>query len=246
MKTANPTLGQDTFSSVRGTTQGEAMTVGGVVSKTGILLCLCVASAAWVWMKFLKSGDPAAVNGWAIGGAILGFIIAIATTFKKEWAPVLAPVYALAQGLFIGAISAVMQAAYPGIVIQAATCTFGTLAVMLFAYQSGLIRPTETFKMIVVSATGGIALVYVISFILSFFGIHASFIYGNGLFSILFSVFVVAIAALNFVMDFDFIEQGAIRGAPKFMEWYGAFALMVTMVWLYIEFLRLLSKLRER
>jgi uncharacterized YccA/Bax inhibitor family protein len=244
MKTANPVLSQDVFRQSR--SQGLGMTVQGTALKTGLLLILAVLSASWLWLKFVKTGNPAVVQGWMMGGMIVGFILAICTTFKKEWSAITAPLYAIAQGLFIGGISAIMETAYPGIVVQAATCTFGTLAAMLFVYQSGLIRPTETFKMIVVSATAGIALVYFIGLIVSFFGVNMSFLYGNGLFSILFSVFVIGVAALNFVIDFDFIEKGAKSGAPQYMEWYGAFAMMVTMVWLYIEFLRLLAKLKSR
>lgn len=251
MRTSNPTLGNDAFSAPgwrrADTTLSDRMSVQGVVLKTGLLLLLCLLSAGWIWMKFSKPGaDLSAINGWSLGSVLIGFVIAIVTAFKKEWAPVTAPLYAVVEGVFIGAISLVLEMSFPGIVLQAAACTFGTLAAMLFAYQSGLIRVTDTFRMVVVAATGGIAIAYLIMIALSFFGVNISFLTGNGLFSILFSVFVVAIAALNFVLDFDFIDQAANRGAPKYLEWYGAFALMVTMIWLYIEFLRLLSKLRSR
>ncbi|MGA8165437.1 MAG: Bax inhibitor-1/YccA family protein, partial [Waddliaceae bacterium] len=204
-------------------------------------------TAGWTWMKFFQSGsDPASVTGWMMLGLIGGFIFAMVTIFKQEWAPVTASLYALCEGFFIGGVSSLFEAKYPGITIQAAALTFGTLLSMLVAYRSGAIRATEGFKLGVVAATGGIALFYFIAIILSFFGIPVSIIYEGGVLGIAFSLFVVAIAALNLVIDFDLIEQGARRGAPKYMEWYGSFALMVTLIWLYIEFLRLLSKARSR
>jgi uncharacterized YccA/Bax inhibitor family protein len=204
-------------------------------------------SAGYTWMKFYQSGGQAAsVSLLMLVGIIGGLILAIATAIKQDWAPVTTPFYALFEGLFVGGISAMLDASFPGIVIQAAGLTFGTLASMLFLYQSGIIKATEGFKMGIFAATGGIAIVYLVTFILSFFGIYVPAIYGNGWMGIGFSLFVVAIAALNFIIDFDFIEQGARRGAPKYMEWYGAFALLVTLIWLYVEFLRLLSKLKER
>lgn len=248
MRSSNPALPTNTFSSLRYTAErGDAMTVQGTVYKTLMLLTLVILSAGWTWMKFYQSGGNAAVVApWLMVGVIGGFVMALVTTFKKEWAAVTAPIYAVLQGLFIGAISAQLEMAYPGLVIQAAGLTFGTLFAMLVAYQSGWIRPTQKFKMGVMAATGGIMLVYLVAFVLSFFGIHASFLYGSSLLSIGISLFVITIAALNFIIDFDFIEQGANQNVPKYMEWYGAFAMMVTLIWLYIEFLRLLSKLRER
>lgn len=248
METSNPVLQSDTFKrSQEAIRSGDVMTVQGTVIKTALLLMLVVLGAAWTWNIFLKSGsNPASINAWLIGGAIGGLGLALVTTFKQTWAPITAPLYAAVEGLFIGAISAVMEQAFPGIVIQAATLTFGTLAAMLLLYQSKIIQVTDTFKMIVASATGGIFIAYLITWGLSFFNIQVPFIYGNGISGIVFSLFVIAVAALNFVLDFDFIEKGSKQGAPKYMEWYGAFALMVTMIWLYIEFLRLLSKLRSR
>jgi len=183
---------------------------------------------------------------YILGGAIGGLVFAIATIFKKEWAPVTAPMYALTEGFFLGAISAIFEHRFPGIVMQAVMLTFGTLFALLFAYRSGLIKATENFKLGVVAATGGIALVYLASIVLSFFDIRVPFIHESGVIGIGFSLFVVVIAALNLVLDFDFIESGVEQKAPKYMEWYGAFGLMVTLVWLYVEFLRLLSKLQSR
>jgi uncharacterized YccA/Bax inhibitor family protein len=178
-------------------------------------------------------------------GVIGGLIFCLITSFKSEWAPITAPIYALLEGLVIGGLSAFFEMAYPGIVVQAAGLTFGTLFVMLMAYKSGLIQATEKFKLGVIAATGGIALLYLVSLVMSMFGKPIGFIHEGGTFGILFSGFVVVIAALNLVLDFDFIRQGSEQGAPKYMEWYGAFALIVTLVWLYLEILRLLAKLRK-
>jgi uncharacterized YccA/Bax inhibitor family protein len=173
-------------------------------------------------------------------------IFGLITIFKKNWAMYTAPIYAILQGLFLGGISAIFENQYPGIVIQATGLTFGTLASLLVLYKTGVIKPTENFRLMVVSATMGIALLYVVSFIMSMFGSGIGFIHDNGIFGIGFSLFVVGIAALNLVLDFDFIEQGSENNAPKYMEWFGAFALMVTLIWLYLEMLRLLAKLRSR
>ena len=248
MRTSNPTLNPEVFSGLRHVSdRSEAMTVSGVINKTAILLFLVLLSAGWTWNVFVQSGmNPASVSGYMMGGVIGGLIAALVTVFKKEWAPYTAPVYALLEGLFIGGVSSLFEANYPGIVIQATMMTFGTLAVMLAVYKSGLIEVNDKFRIGVVAATGAIALVYFISFIASFFGASMSFIYGSGLFGIGFSMVVVGIAALNLLLDFDLIEQGASHGLPKYMDWYAAFSLMVTLIWLYVEILRLLSKLRER
>lgn len=225
----------------------NTMTMGGTVNKTGILLLLALLPAAFVWNMFFKApANPSVVMPWMWLGLIGGLILSLVTVFKAAWSPITAPLYAVMEGLFLGGISAIFETSYPGIVVQATSLTFATLFSMLALYKTGIVRATENFKMGVLAATGGIAIVYVIAMIVSLFGVNVSFIYGNGLFSILFSVFVVIIAALNFVIDFDFIEQGSRSAAPKYMEWYGAFALMVTLIWLYIEILRLLSKINSR
>ena len=224
----------------------QRMTLAGAINKTGILLVLCLVSAGYVWNQFFQSSEPPAVNGLMMLGLLGGLAMAMVTIFKRQWAGLTAPAYALLQGLALGGISAMFELQYPGIVIQAVGLTFGTLAVLLLAYKTGLIKPTENFRLMIVAATGGIALLYLVSFVMGFFGSSVGFIHSNGLFGIGFSLFVVAIAALNLVLDFDFIEAGAEQGAPKHMEWYGAFSLMVTLVWLYLEILRLLAKLRSR
>ncbi len=246
MQSSNPALRNDIFNGTGRYVQTDTMTSQGVVYKTAILLLLVILSASFTWMKFVQSGGNAsAVSGWLMLGLIGGFIAALVTSFKATWAPVTAPIYALLEGLFIGGLSAVMESQYPGIVIQASMLTFGTLLAMLAAYQSGLIQATENFKLGVMAATGGIALFYLATMVLGFFGVNIPFVNQGGPLGIAFSVVVVIIAALNFVIDFDFIEQGAKKGLPKYMEWYGAFALMVTLIWLYIEILRLLSKMRD-
>lgn len=245
LKTSNPALGQNTFRDVAGY-GGESMTVSGAVNKAGILMLLCIATAAWTWNRFFATGDPASIAGLLTIGAIGGLVLAIVTIFKKEWAGITAPLYALAEGLVLGGISAMFDMKYKGIAIQAVMLTFGTLVAMLLVYRTGLIKVTEKFRIGVVAATGGIALFYLAQFILGFFGITFHTVNSGSPIGIGFSLLVVGIAALNLVLDFDLIEQGARYNAPKYMEWYCAFALMVTLVWLYLEMLRLLAKFRGR
>ena len=181
-------------------------------------------------------------------GFIGGFIVALVTIFKKEWSPITVPIYAAVEGVLLGGISFLYNSMYEGIVTNAIFLTVGILLSLLMAYKSGLIKPTENFKLGVVAATGGIFLIYLISFIMGFFGSGMSIMDPNNasLMSIGFSVFVIIIASLNLVLDFDFIEEGAEMGAPKYMEWYATFGLLVTLIWLYIEILRLLAKLNSR
>jgi uncharacterized YccA/Bax inhibitor family protein len=246
-RTSNPALSNDAFRTQGYAGTGEAMTVSGTVNKTGILLICTVATAAWTWNTFLTTRDPASVMPMAALGAIGGLIVALVTVFKKEWAMVTAPIYALLEGLVLGSVSAILEVRFPGIAIEAVSLTFGVLVVLLLAYRSGVIRVTDKFRMGVVAATGAIALFYFASFILSFFHVQLfRSAYGSGAIGIGFSVVVVIVAALNLVLDFDFIETGARMGASKYMEWYGAFGLMVTLIWLYFEILRLLTKMRSR
>jgi uncharacterized YccA/Bax inhibitor family protein len=243
--TGNPTLTANTFTDAGRVVPTEAMTVQGTVNKTGFLLLLATLSASYTWQLFWK-GDVASANLWLWGGAIGGFIVALVTTFKKEWSPVTAPLYAALEGLFIGGLSCLFERQLPGIVIQAVMLTFGTLAALLAAYTMGLIRASSGFRRGVIAATGGIALLYLVSMVLGFFHIQIPGIFGNGTVGIVFSLVVVVVAAMNLVLDFDMIEQGARQSAPKYMEWYAGFGLLVTLVWLYLEILRLLSKLARR
>tara|TARA_B100000676_G_scaffold310259_1_gene376223 strand:+ start:660 stop:1394 length:735 start_codon:yes stop_codon:yes gene_type:complete len=215
---------------------GEAMTLDGTVNKTGILLGLCVGGAYFGW------NSP----GLVMPAILIGFVIAIFTIFRPKNSPYTAPAYAAIEGVALGGITMIFEAQYPGIGIQAIGLTFGILASLLFCYKSGIIKPTENFRLMIFAGTMGIFILYLVSFIMSFFGNSIGFIHSNGLFGIGFSLFVVAIASLNLVLDFDFIEEGAEKGMPKYLEWYGAFSLMVTLIWLYLEILRLLAKIRSR
>jgi uncharacterized YccA/Bax inhibitor family protein len=252
IKTSNPALSENTFRNLAGAGYGDTtdiasrMTLNGTINKTGILLICAVATAAWTWRLFLQSRNFADVMPLMLVGLIGGLICAMVTVFKKEWSPVTAPIYALLEGLVLGSLSAALDLRYPGIAIQAVSLTFGTLLVLLLAYRSGLIKVTQKFRLGIIAATGGIALFYLMVIVLGFFGIRFAIINGSGPISIGFSLFVVAIAALNLVLDFDFIERGVEFNAPKYMEWYGAFGIMVTLIWLYLEILRLLSKIRSR
>lgn len=247
MRTANPALNAKTFENVaQAPGIAETMTLDGTVNKTGILLLCLILTAGWTWKVFARAENPAEVAPYILIGAIGGLVVALLTIFKKAWSPLLAPVYALLEGLVLGGVSAIYEARFHGIVIQAVLLTLGVTCALLFAYRARIIRATENFKLGVFAATGGIALIYLVGFVMSFFGAGIPYIHESGLIGIGFSLFVVVIASLNLVLDFDFIEQGAAQGAPKYMEWYAAFGLMVTLIWLYLEMLRLLSKLRSR
>lgn len=238
-RSGNPTISEKLFQqSDRAVPAGEQMTISGTVNKIGILFLLLLIGASISWYM------PSPLFMW--GGAIGGFIVAIVTVFKKEWSPITAPLYAGLEGLFLGAISMVYASAYDGIIFNAVALTLGIFAAMLITYRSGLIEVTHKFRMGIVAATGGIFLVYLATFILGFFGIEVSLITGTGMWGIGFSLLVIGIAALNLVLDFDLIDRGAEAGAPKYFEWYTAFGLIITLVWLYIEILRLLGKLQRR
>jgi uncharacterized YccA/Bax inhibitor family protein len=253
-RTANPALSAKTFESFGGFVGrdsearpvSETMTIQGTVNKTAILLAILVVTAMVPWRLFFNSGDPAAVLPFLWIGLIGGLVLALITIFKKAWARVLAPLYAGCEGLVLGGISAMYELRFPGIVFQAVALTFGTLGVLLVVYKTGAIKATENFKMGVVAATGAVCLAYIVTFALRAFGVDVGFMHSAGPLGIGISMVIVVIAALNLVLDFDFIEEGAKKGAPKFMEWYAAFGLLVTLVWLYLEILRLLSKLNSR
>jgi len=252
MKTSNPALGENTFRNLPGAGYGGAidaanrMTLNGTINKTALLLMFAIATAAWTWYRFMQSRAVQDVAPMMVIGLFGGFIFAMVTVFKKEWSPVTAPIYALLEGLLLGGLSAMLDLRYPGIGFQAVCLTFGTLFVMLMAYRSGLIKVTQRLRLGIVAATGGICMFYLLQMVLGFFGIQFTTVNGSGVIGIVFSLVVVAVAALNLVLDFDFIEQGVQMGAPKYMEWYGGFGILVTLVWLYIEILRLLTKMRSR
>ena len=235
-RSGNPAFTRN-FENTEAFSQSERMTLDGAVNKTAVLLALCFAGAFAGWN----------VPELSVPGAIIGLVLALVTIFRSpSKAGTTAPFYAAFQGMALGGITFFYEMQFPGIAIQAIGLTFGILASLLFCYKSGIIKPTENFRLMVVSATMGIMPLYFVSFTMSFFGSGIGFIHSNGLFGIGLSLFIVGIASLNLVLDFDYIEDGADRGLPKYMEWYGAFSLMVTLIWLYLEILRLLAKLRSR
>ncbi len=244
MRSGNPTLNESTFTEFFDQSEGRSdrMTIGGTVNRTIILLSLCCASACMTWPMVMRGAIGEAIP-WAIGGAVASLIISMVICWKPTCAPYGAPMYAIAEGLFLGAFSGLCELRYPGIPIQAASMTFGTMFALLLAYRSGLIKATENFKLGVVAATGGIALVYLVAMVLRLFHVPVPFLNDPSPIGIGISLFVVVVAALNLVLDFDFIEEASKNRVPKYMEWYGAFGLMVTLVWLYIEFMRLLIKI---
>jgi uncharacterized YccA/Bax inhibitor family protein len=244
MKSGNPVLSGDVFTDwALADRRSTVMTIEGTALKALALLAIILATAAYAWNQVLTGGVSLPL---LIGGAIGGFVLAIITTFKPVWAAYTSPLYALCQGLVLGSISGLVNQRYQGIVIEAVALTLGVMLVMLTLYVTRVVRVTPKLTMMIVAATGAVALTYLVTFILSLFGVAVPFIHSSGPIGIGFSVVVVGIAAFNLLLDFDTIEQGVRAGAPKYMEWYGAFALMVTLVWLYIEVLRLLSKLRGR
>ncbi|WP_053957354.1 Bax inhibitor-1/YccA family protein [Inediibacterium massiliense] len=244
MRRANPAL-KNGFNKNYGVIEGRVMTLGGTVNKTFMLLSLAMVTAVFTWITFYK-GNMSLVSSLMTIGCFGSLIVGVITVFKPNIAMITAPMYALLEGLALGGISAYFELSYEGIVIQAIMITMAVLLSLLILYKSRIIKPTENFKLGVCAATMGIGLVYLISMIMRFFGSEIYFIHESGLIGILFSVFVVIIASLNLVLDFDFIENGVDRGYPDYMEWYGAYGLMVTLVWLYLEILRLLAKLNDR
>lgn len=250
-RSSNPVLSNKAFNpQAFAGTYTEVMTLNGTINKSVSLLLLVVVGAMYTWKMFFGALNVemgmTLVSKWMFIGGIGGFVFSLITIFKKSWAYITAPIYAILEGLFLGAISAFFEASYPGLVMQAVALTFGTLFVMLIGYKTGIIKVTQKFKSGVVAATGAVALVYFISFIFSLFGAGSLIINSNGILGIGISLVIVAIAALNLVLDFDFIAKGSQSGLPKYMEWYAAFGLMLTLVWLYIEMLRLLSKFARR
>ena len=259
MRTSNPTLSNDVFISLAKdnpiASKSDMMTIEGTVNKTAFFLMLTMATALFAWFSIQVTGtqneigefiNPGLTTVFMLVGGIGSFLVAMFVTFKKNLAMIGGMIYCLLEGLFIGGISAFAEAYYPGVAMQAGLLTFGTLFGLLAMYKSKMIQVTENFRMGVAAATGGIFLVYLLSFGMSLFGYHMPYIHENGIIGIGFSLVVVGIASMNLVLDFDFIEKGTKVGSPKYMEWYAAFGLIVTLVWLYVEILRLLMKLQSR
>lgn len=244
MRSGNPSLKNESFQNFKDVGTGRKMTIQGTVNKTFILLLLVLITFVYSWNQFLNS--PNSAMPLILVGAIGGLVVALITIFIPKASPFTAPLYALLEGLFVGAVSAQYEVQYGGIVFQAVLLTIGVLLSLLLAYKSGFIKVTQNFRLGVVAATGAIFIVYLISFVGSFFGFNIPHLHEATPLGIIISVVIVIIAALNLVLDFDFIENASERGVPKYFEWYGAFGLLVTLIWLYLEILRLLSKLRSR
>jgi len=251
-KSGNPALSEkrfrDTILDDVVVSHENAMTVKGTLQKFGFLMIMVLGTSFYSWKEFAEGGN---VMPLILIGGFGGLILAIVLAFKKEWSPYLAPAYALLEGLFVGAISAYYSAAFaakaPNIIINAVGLTLGTAVAMYLLYSFKIIKATEKFKSIIITATTGIAIFYIIVLVMRGFGYdNMTFLHEGSMLGIGFSLFVVAIAALNLILDFDMVEKGTEMGAPKYMEWYGAFGLLVTIVWLYLEILRLLSKLNSR
>lgn len=248
-KSSNPALSEKKFEEQQVIYSDDTMTVNGTVNKVALMGLIVFATAVYSWNILMSHVSVeegySNVMPYMIGGAIGGFIAAMIMIFSPKSSRFLAPIYAALEGLFLGGISAILELSYPGIAIQAILGTFGVLFALLISYRAGLIKATERFKRIVFTATAGVAIIYFISIVAGFFGYEIPMIHESGTMGIVFSLVVVVIAALNLIIDFDFIEKNAQRGAPKWMEWYAAFGLILTLVWLYLEILRLLSKLRD-
>lgn len=242
-KSSNPTFSDRILCDYSYADADRTMTVQGAVNKVILLMALVIAAAAFTWSKFMVQAETGEgiVQGWMIGGSIVGFILALVISFKKEMAPFLSPIYAVCEGLCIGALSAYFELMFPGLVMRAVVLTFGVLFAMLFLYKTRMIQATQRFRAIVMAATIGIAVAYLATFIIGLFGVNTTFMFGGGTLGIVISLVIVVVAALNLILDFDFVEKGADAGLPAYFEWYSAFGLMVTLIWLYIEILRLLA-----
>lgn len=244
MRSGNPLLRDNLF--VRSGTSEQPMTLSGTINKTALLLAMTLITAVWMWQRFMQLQDTAPLMPWLMGGVIGGLVFALITCFARRTAWITAPLYALCEGLFIGGISAIYELRYPGLVMQAVSLTFATLACMLVAYRTGLVRVTERFRSGLVAATGAIALLYLVNMVMGMFGHPLAFLNASTPLGIGVSLVITGVAAFNLVLDFDFIASGVARQAPRHMEWYAAFGVLATLIWLYIEMLRLLAKLRDR
>lgn len=243
MARSNPALKSSVFQTAYAGARAERMTIKGTVFKAMVLIAVTAISTAWVWSAVVD--QPALAGPAVLVGALGGLVVSMIAIFKPQTAPFTAPLYAVVEGIALGAISAMYNTMYHGLPMQAVGLTIMVALGMLLAYQTGLLRATDTFRRVVVSATVGIMLFYLVSIGLGFFGVHVSVMTDSSPLGIGISLVITAVAALNLVLDFDLIERGAAQGAPKYMEWYGGFALLITLVWLYLELLRLLGRLRR-
>jgi uncharacterized YccA/Bax inhibitor family protein len=259
-QSGNPTLNPRLLANFPASETGRVMTLGGTLNKIAVSLALVVLASLFTWNRYVTAYDAArvanplhagqagaaAVSGFILAGVIVGLVLALVTAFKPKWSPITAPLYALAEGLFLGGVSAIFNTSYPGVVIQAVLLTFAVMAVMLFLYRSGIIKVTPRLTAGIVAATGGVFLFYLVTWVLSFFGVNSNALFFGTQLSIVISLVIVAIAAFNLLLDFETIRQGSAQGWPEYMEWYSAFALTVTLVWLYLEILRLMANLRSQ
>ncbi|MFA9388788.1 MAG: Bax inhibitor-1/YccA family protein [Prolixibacteraceae bacterium] len=253
-RTSNPIFGKKTFEQAYTSTYGdEQMTLNGTINKTALVLLFVISTAFYTWQKFFEVYNPAdpslavsSVMKYLLIGGIGGFIIAIVATFTPKWSGFTTPIYAIFEGMFLGGLSAMFEAQFPGLVIKAVALTFAVFLSMLFIYRQGIIKVTGKFKRGMLSAMFGLMMVYLVSWIAGMFGADVSYLYGGGTFGLIFSLIVTGISAFSLMLDFDFIEQNAAARAPKYMEWYSVFGLLVSLVWLYVNILRLLSILSRR
>ncbi|HEY9676854.1 MAG TPA: Bax inhibitor-1/YccA family protein [Drouetiella sp.] len=247
IKSSNPAFRKEAWQREGTNVGGGTMTLNGTALKAGLLGALLVVSAAVPWhMFFSTNASVSALTPYMLVGLLGGLITAFATIYNKHLAPILSPLYAIFEGLALGAISAIFEYRYPGVAIMAIGTSFAVLGAFLFAYSTKIVRPSANFLQAVMLATGGIALYYIAALVMSLFGMHMPLMNDSGWLSIGVSIFTSLIAGLNLFIDFNFIEESCEQGAPKYMEWYGAFGIMLTMVWLYMELLRLMAKLRSR
>ena len=252
--TSNPVFGKSIFEKARAyTTDSETMTVKGTMNKTLLMVLFVMASAFYTWSRFFDAFDPAnpalalgSVKTYMMIGGIGGFIIALVASFSPRYSGFLTPIYAILQGTFLGGLSAMFEAQFPGLVIRAVALTFGVFIGMLLIYRQGIIKVDNKFRRGMMAALFGLLGVYAVSWIAGLFGVQFSFMHGTGTFALIFSLVVVGISAFSLLLDFDFVERGAMAGAPKYMEWYGVFGLLVSLIWLYINILRLLSIFARR
>lgn len=245
-KSGNPALDKETFTHCDKATNQNIMTIEGTVNKTALLLLVTFVSALATWHLFFNSYDVQLIKLIVLIGSIIGLAIAFFIAFNKDLASYLVFFYAISEGLALGGLSAFMENSFPGIVVQSLALTFTIFVSLLVIYKLRLIKVTENFKLIVASSTSGIALYYLASLTANIWGVDFPLVHENTTGGILFSAFVAILASVNLVVDFDFIEQGADNKVPKYMEWYGAFGLLVTVIWLYIEILRILAKSRRK
>jgi uncharacterized YccA/Bax inhibitor family protein len=252
LKSGNPALNDKTFDTARFSDELEGlhyerMTIKGTAGKFGAMMLMLFASATWAWIRIPESPN---MIGWLMGSAIAAFIVSLIIIFKRTWAPQLALGYALLEGIVLGALSSLVNAAfavkYPGIAGQAVLLTFGVAAGMFALYYFRILQATPLFKKVVISAIIGIALFYMFDMILHLFGVSIPFLHDSSPTSIGISLLVVSVASLKLILDFDRIEEGAATGAPRYFEWYLAFGLTLSIVWLYLEILKLLMKLADR